>query len=76
MDHKPLVFLITGARKGIGEHQVQHYLAQGIKSSVVAASRQSSSQRVIVTIVSTYRLKQTFVRCLPRFQIIMDGSMF
>ena len=37
MDHKPLVVLITGTRKGIGEHLVEHYLALG--HQVVGCSR-------------------------------------
>ena len=38
---KPLVFLITGTRKGIGEHLVKHYLAQG--HQVVGCSRGPTS---------------------------------
>ena len=41
MDHQSLVFLITGARKGIGEHLVQHYLAQGYQ--VIGCSRQQAT---------------------------------
>jgi 3-oxoacyl-[acyl-carrier protein] reductase len=37
MDHRPLVFLITGTRKGIGAHLVKHYLALG--HQVVGCSR-------------------------------------
>jgi 3-oxoacyl-[acyl-carrier protein] reductase len=37
MDHKPLVFLITGTRKGIGKHLVEHYLSLG--HQVVGCSR-------------------------------------
>mgnify|MGYP003575594991 FL=1 len=41
MDHKPLVFLITGTRKGIGEHLVEHYLARG--HQVVGCSRKQAT---------------------------------
>jgi 3-oxoacyl-[acyl-carrier protein] reductase len=37
IDRKPLVFLITGARKGIGEHLVRHYVDLG--HQVVGCSR-------------------------------------
>ena len=41
MDRKSLLFLITGARKGIGEHLVKHYVAQG--HQVVGCSRQETA---------------------------------
>jgi len=41
VDGKPLVFLITGARKGIGEHLVGHYLARG--HQIVGCSRRPAS---------------------------------
>ena len=41
MDRKSLLFLVTGARKGIGEHLVKHYLAQG--HQVVGCSRQETA---------------------------------
>lgn len=37
IDRKPFVFLITGARKGIGEHLVEHYVTHG--HQVVGCSR-------------------------------------
>ncbi len=40
-DGKPLVFVITGARKGIGAHLVEHYLAQG--HQVVGCSRRQAT---------------------------------
>ena len=41
MDSKPLVVLITGARKGIGEYLVKHYLAQS--HQVVGCSRKQTT---------------------------------
>jgi 3-oxoacyl-[acyl-carrier protein] reductase len=41
MDRKSLLFLVTGARKGIGEHLVKHYVAQG--HQVVGCSRQETA---------------------------------
>jgi len=41
MDSKPLVVLITGSRKGIGEYLVKHYLAQG--HQVVGCSRKQTT---------------------------------
>src|ERR687883_1429217 len=41
LNPKPLVFLITGARKGIGEHLVQHYVALG--HQVVGCSRRQAT---------------------------------
>jgi len=41
MDSKPLVVLITGARKGIGEYLVKHYLAQS--HEVVGCSRKQTT---------------------------------
>jgi 3-oxoacyl-[acyl-carrier protein] reductase len=39
---EPRVFLITGARKGIGAHLVKHYLAQG--HLVIGCSRKQAAQ--------------------------------
>ena len=41
MNSKSLVVLITGARKGIGEYLVKHYLAEG--HQVIGCSRQQTS---------------------------------
>jgi 3-oxoacyl-[acyl-carrier protein] reductase len=41
MDSKQLVVLITGARKGIGEHLVKHHLSQG--HQVIGCSRQQTT---------------------------------
>lgn len=41
MDRKSLLILVTGARKGIGEHLVKHYVAQG--HQVVGCSRQEAA---------------------------------